>query len=159
MQDASPLFNKPPLHPTIELRRIKIFQICFWKLSTLSKFLEWRKSCLCHYDALRTKIDMWLAPYSLWKYLKRLKNEVTQLIKNKCKYKFINHDGKHFIKKSVHSNADLLTSNFPKQCRIHSYFEASIPVSDFKLRPPNSQKCKKLTLNVPIIPDKVKKLS
>ena len=53
------------------------------------------------------------SPLILYENIKT-KNEVTQLIKNKCKYKFINHDGKHLIKKSVHSNAGPINIKFPK---------------------------------------------
>ena len=59
-------------HPTIKLPRIQIFKTGFRKLSILSKFWELRKwqgvvmvrgsSCLRHYYALHTKIDIWLAP-------------------------------------------------------------------------------------------------
>ena len=77
---VSLLITHPP-HPTIKLPGIQIFKAGFRKLSILSKF--WNdtngrvcvcvcvcacvcvggSSCLRHYDALRTKIDMWLVPY------------------------------------------------------------------------------------------------
>ena len=42
MQNTSPLFNNPLLHPTIKLRRIMTFKTGFRKLSILSKVWEWR---------------------------------------------------------------------------------------------------------------------
>ena len=71
MQNTSPLFNNPlSPHPTIKMPRMKIFKTSFRKLLILSKFWKWRiwqgvgwgSSCLRHYDALRTKIDIWFAP-------------------------------------------------------------------------------------------------
>ena len=68
---APSVITHPP-HPRIKLPRIQIIKIGFRKLSILPKFWEWRKSrgsvggggssYLCHYDALRTKIDMWPTP-------------------------------------------------------------------------------------------------
>ena len=62
------LLTHPP-HPTIKLPRRQIFKTDFRKLLILPKLCEWRKwqgwvgpSCLRHYDALRTKIDLWLTP-------------------------------------------------------------------------------------------------
>ena len=67
---AAPSLTTHPPHPKIKLSRIQIFKIGFRKLSILSKFWEWCKwqgvrgsSCLCYYEALRTKIDMCL-PFS-----------------------------------------------------------------------------------------------
>ena len=70
MDNTSSLFNNSLSNSTAKLWRIKIFKTGFRKLWILSKFWEWRiwqevcgSSCLRHYDALRTKIDMWLVPY------------------------------------------------------------------------------------------------
>ena len=67
MQNTSPVFNTPSSHPTIKLPRMRIFKTGFRKLSILSKFWKWhiwqgvrRSSCFPHYDALHTKISMWL---------------------------------------------------------------------------------------------------
>ena len=57
------LFNNPLSHATIKFPRIKMFKTGFSKLAILPKFSEWNilSSCLRHYNALPTKIDMWLA--------------------------------------------------------------------------------------------------
>ena len=70
MQNTSPSLITYPPHPTIKLPRKQTFKTGFRKLSILSKFWEWCKwkggcgggvsSCLRRYDALRTKIGMWL---------------------------------------------------------------------------------------------------
>ena len=70
MQNTSPLLNNP-LHSTIKLRRIKILKEVlenypFCRNSGNDPYGSgWSggwSSCLRHYDALRTKIDMCLAP-------------------------------------------------------------------------------------------------
>ena len=38
IHNTSPIFNNPLPHPTIKIRRIKIFKTGFRKLSILSKF-------------------------------------------------------------------------------------------------------------------------
>ena len=68
MQNRNPFFNNSLLRHSIKLWKIKIFRTGFRKLWIFSKFWEWsiwqregESSCLRHYDALRTKIDMFLS--------------------------------------------------------------------------------------------------
>ena len=61
MQDASPVFKNPLPNRiiNIKLRTTKIFKAGFKKLSTLNYMVGGgESSCLRHYDALRSKIDM-----------------------------------------------------------------------------------------------------
>ena len=71
MQNTSLLLNNPLRYSTIKLRRIKILKQVlenyrFCRNSGNDAYSsEWSggwSSCLRHYDALRTKIDMCLAP-------------------------------------------------------------------------------------------------
>ena len=72
-QNTSSLFSKLLRHRTIKLRRIKILKTSCRKLSILLKFWlndaygrGWGSTCLRHYDALPTKIDMWLLTLEYW---------------------------------------------------------------------------------------------